>query len=111
MTDQELTGTVALVTGASSGIGEATARELARRGAAVAIGARRKERLDALAQEIEQAGGRALAIQTDVTDEDQARRLVAETVSSSAGWTPSSTTPASCCSGRSRTRPSRSGTG
>ena len=80
MTDQELNGTVALVTGASSGIGEATARELARRGAAVAIGARRKERLDALAEEIEQAGGRALAIQTDVTDQDQARALVADTV-------------------------------
>jgi NADP-dependent 3-hydroxy acid dehydrogenase YdfG len=79
MTDQDLTGTVALVTGASSGIGAATARELARHGAAVAIGARRKERLDALAQEIEQAGGRALAIETDVTDPDQARRLVART--------------------------------
>ena len=57
MTD-ELNGTVALVTGASSGIGEATARELARRGAAVALGARRKQRLDALAQEIEDGGGR-----------------------------------------------------
>jgi NADP-dependent 3-hydroxy acid dehydrogenase YdfG len=77
---EELNATVALVTGASSGIGEATARELARRGAAVAIGARRKERLDALAREIEQAGGRALAIQTDVTDADQARALVAGTV-------------------------------
>jgi NADP-dependent 3-hydroxy acid dehydrogenase YdfG len=76
---EELNETVALVTGASSGIGEATARELARRGAAVAIGARRKERLDALAREIEQAGGRALAIEADVTDEAQARRLVAQT--------------------------------
>jgi NADP-dependent 3-hydroxy acid dehydrogenase YdfG len=78
MTD-ELNATVALVTGASSGIGEATARELARRGAAVALGARRKQRLDALAHEIEQAGGRALAIEADVTDQDQARRLVAYT--------------------------------
>ena len=78
MTD-ELNGTVALVTGASSGIGEATARELARRGAAVALGARRKQRLDALAKEIEDGGGRALAIETDVTDEAQARRLVAYT--------------------------------
>ena len=76
---EDLNGTVALVTGASSGIGEATARELARRGAAVAIGARRKQRLDALAQEIEDAGGRALAIEADVTDADQARRLVAYT--------------------------------
>jgi NADP-dependent 3-hydroxy acid dehydrogenase YdfG len=67
---EDLEGTVALVTGASSGIGAATARELARRGAAVAIGARRKQRLDALAEEIEAA---------DVTDRDQARRLVAYT--------------------------------
>jgi NADP-dependent 3-hydroxy acid dehydrogenase YdfG len=77
---ERLDGTVALVTGASSGIGDATARELARRGAAVAIAARRRDRLDALAQEIEQAGGSALAIEADVTDQEQARRLVAETV-------------------------------
>src|SRR4051794_26390788 len=77
---ERLDGTVALVTGASSGIGEATARELARRGAAVALGARRKARLDALAHDIEQAGGRALAIECDVTDRDHARRLVADAV-------------------------------
>ena len=79
MTD-ELNATVALVTGASSGIGAATARELARRGAAVVIAARRRDRLEALAQEIEQAGGRALAIETDVTDQEQVKRLIAETV-------------------------------
>ncbi|MEA2138620.1 MAG: hypothetical protein QOG56_1770 [Solirubrobacteraceae bacterium] len=78
--DQELQGTVALVTGASSGIGEATARRLAALGAAVAIGARRKQRLDRLALEIEQAGGRALAVEADVTDRDQAQALVAQTV-------------------------------
>jgi len=77
---ERLDGTVALVTGASSGIGEAAARELARHGAAVAIAARRKERLDALAREIEAAGGTALAIEADVTDEAQARALVATTV-------------------------------
>jgi NADP-dependent 3-hydroxy acid dehydrogenase YdfG len=77
---ERLDGTVALVTGASSGIGEATARELARHGAAVAIAARRKERLDALASEIKAAGGTALAIEADVTDEEQARALVATTV-------------------------------
>jgi NADP-dependent 3-hydroxy acid dehydrogenase YdfG len=75
-----LQGTVALVTGASSGIGEATARVLASHGAAVAVAARRKDRLDRLAGEIEEAGGRALAIAADVTDRDQAQALVAETV-------------------------------
>jgi len=77
---ERLDGTVALVTGASSGIGEAAARELAQRGAAVAIAARRTDRLDALAREIEQAGGSALTIEADVTDQEQVRRLVDETV-------------------------------
>jgi NADP-dependent 3-hydroxy acid dehydrogenase YdfG len=77
---ERLDGTVALVTGASSGIGEAAARELARHGAAVAIAARRKDRLDALAQEIERDGGTALAIDADVTDQEQVRRLVDETI-------------------------------
>jgi NADP-dependent 3-hydroxy acid dehydrogenase YdfG len=77
---QALSNTVALVTGASSGIGAATARELAGRGAAVAVAARRKDRLDALAEEIGQAGGRAEAIESDVTDQAQARQLVADTV-------------------------------
>ena len=75
-----LEGTVALVTGASSGIGEATARTLASQGAAVAIVARRKDRLDELANEIERNGGRALAIETDVTDRAQANAAVARTV-------------------------------
>jgi NADP-dependent 3-hydroxy acid dehydrogenase YdfG len=77
---ERLDGTVALVTGASSGIGEATARALAREGAAVALAARRKDRLDALAAEIEQAGGRALAIEADITDRDQAVETVRRTV-------------------------------
>ena len=70
-----LDGTVALVTGASSGIGEATARALARAGARVAMAARRKERLDALAAEID-----ALAIEADITDRDQAIGVVRRTV-------------------------------
>jgi NADP-dependent 3-hydroxy acid dehydrogenase YdfG len=77
---ERLNGTVALVTGASSGIGEATARVLASHGAAVAIAARRKDRLDALAAEIRDAGGRALAVECDVTDQEQAIGLVEETV-------------------------------
>jgi NADP-dependent 3-hydroxy acid dehydrogenase YdfG len=76
----ELSGTVALVTGASSGIGEATARALAARGAAVALAARRKDRLERLAGEIEGAGGRALVLPTDVTDAGQARAAVQSTV-------------------------------
>ena len=79
MADQ-LNGTVALVTGASSGIGEASARALAGAGAAVAIAARRKGRLDELATEIEQGGGRALTIETDVTDQEQAIAAVERTV-------------------------------
>jgi clavulanate-9-aldehyde reducatase len=71
-----LEGRVAAITGASSGIGEATALELARAGAAVAVGARRKDRLESLVQRIESDGGRALAIEVDVTDEGQARSFV-----------------------------------
>ena len=77
---QTLTGTVALVTGASSGIGEATALALATQGAAVAVVARRKDRLEELAERIEAAGGKALVIEADVTDEQQAQQAVAQTV-------------------------------
>ena len=75
-----LDGTVALVTGASSGIGAATARYLANAGATVTIAARRADRLAELADEITKAGGRALIHQTDVTDPIQARAMVETTV-------------------------------
>jgi len=71
-----LDGKVAAITGASSGIGEATAVALAGAGAAVALGARRKDRLDALAERISSDGGRAVAIEADIADEQQARGFV-----------------------------------
>src|SRR6476469_4805303 len=76
---RRLEGTVALVTGASSGIGEATARALAAEGAAVALVARRTDRIESLARELSKNGGRALAITTDVTVEQQARDAVDRT--------------------------------
>jgi len=75
-----LDGTVALITGASSGIGEATARALAARGAKVAVAARRLERLERLASEIGGEGHTALAIQSDITDQEQAIAAVDRTV-------------------------------
>jgi NADP-dependent 3-hydroxy acid dehydrogenase YdfG len=79
-TDAVLSGTVALVTGASSGIGEATAKRLAAEGAAVAVAARRNDRLEKLVEEIDDAGGKALAIEADVTDRAAAEALVERTV-------------------------------
>jgi NAD(P)-dependent dehydrogenase (short-subunit alcohol dehydrogenase family) len=73
---QSLAGKVALVTGASSGIGHASARLFAREGAAVVVSARRQTELRALVTAIEAEGGRAVALAGDVTDEDHARALV-----------------------------------
>ncbi|NYJ73671.1 SDR family oxidoreductase [Allobranchiibius huperziae] len=73
-------GKVVAITGASSGIGEATALELAGRGAAVVLGARRTDRLEVLAGRIRADGGRAQIVATDVTRRADLRRLVAVAV-------------------------------
>ncbi|MDE2047574.1 MAG: SDR family oxidoreductase [Betaproteobacteria bacterium] len=69
-------GKVVVITGASSGLGEAAARMLAAQGATVALGARRTERLDALVAQITAGGGKAMAQATDVTDRAQVQALV-----------------------------------
>src|SRR4051794_12562753 len=80
-----LAGKVALVTGASSGIGEGTALALAAAGASVAVSARRADRLEGLVRRIEAAGGRALALPGDMTIEADAARVVEETVAKLGG--------------------------
>ena len=75
MTEKRLAGKVALVTGASSGIGEATALALAWEGATVAVVARRAERLQTLVRRIGEAGGQTLALVTDISS-DRAPQVV-----------------------------------
>ena len=79
MTDRPLDGAVALVTGASSGIGEATALALAAHGATVAIAARRRDRLESLAERLEGNGATALVIEADLTDPTQAEAAINRT--------------------------------
>ena len=74
----DLTGKYALVVGASSGIGAQYARALAEQGATVAVAARRKERLEALCQEIAEAGGKAIAVSVDVSSEESILNCVDE---------------------------------
>ena len=72
----KLDGKVAVITGASSGIGEATAEALAAEGASVVVAARREERLSDLVERINGNGGKALSVECDVTDEEQAHDLI-----------------------------------
>jgi NADP-dependent 3-hydroxy acid dehydrogenase YdfG len=75
-------GKVVVITGASSGLGEAAARHLSAQGASVVLGARRTDRLQTLADELTRRGGKALALATDVTQRDQVERLVDTAVKS-----------------------------
>src|SRR3974390_491545 len=74
--NENIQGKVIVITGASSGLGEAAARLLAAQGAPVALGARRQDRIQALARELTGAGGKAIAVTTDVTDRTQVQRLL-----------------------------------
>ena len=76
-----ITGKVVAITGASSGIGEATARVLSERGARVVLGARRVDRLEGVAAELRERGGQAVVCATDVTRRDDLERLVGTAVS------------------------------
>ena len=78
--DQTLKGKVAVVTGASSGIGEATARELASRGASVVLASRAVEKLEALQREISASDDLALAVETDVSDRDSVEAMIGRAV-------------------------------
>jgi NADP-dependent 3-hydroxy acid dehydrogenase YdfG len=69
-------GKIVVITGASSGLGEATARELSAQGATIVLGARRADRIKSLADELTRRGGRALAVPTDVIHSEQVKKLV-----------------------------------
>ena len=73
---QGIKNKIVVVTGASSGLGEATARLLSAQGATVVLGARRADRLQSLAKDLESRGGKALALTTDVTRREQVKALV-----------------------------------
>lgn len=74
--NENIAGKVVVITGASSGLGEATARLLAKAGATVVLGARRADRIEALASELTSTGAKALAVATDVVNREQVQNLV-----------------------------------
>jgi len=74
--NNNIEGKVVVITGASSGLGEATARLLSAQGATIVLGARRVDRIQAIVDELTNSGGKALAVATDVTDPDQVKALV-----------------------------------
>ncbi|WP_198953616.1 SDR family oxidoreductase [Rhodopirellula sp. MGV] len=76
MSNQNISGKVVVITGASSGLGEATARHLAAAGAIVVLAARREDRINELAKELTDGGAKAIAVKTDVTDSVQVKHLV-----------------------------------
>ena len=76
MLSQNIEGKVVVITGASSGLGAATARLLSSEGAAVVLAARRVDRIEALAEELTEKGGKALAAATDVANREQVKALV-----------------------------------
>lgn len=75
---KNIEGKVVVITGASSGLGESTARHLAELGATVVLGARRKDRLDSIVKDIAAKGGKALAVTVDVTNRKQVNALIQE---------------------------------
>ena len=79
---ENIQGKVIVITGASSGLGEATARRLSAEGATVVLGARRADRLQRLTKEFEAKGGKSLAVTVDVTDKTQVKKLVDSAVES-----------------------------
>ncbi|MBW8523507.1 SDR family oxidoreductase [Chryseobacterium chendengshani] len=78
--EENIKNKVIIITGASSGMGEAAAKHLAKLGAIVVLGARRKDRIEKLAKQITDDGGKALGIAADVTNREQMKNLAAETV-------------------------------
>jgi NADP-dependent 3-hydroxy acid dehydrogenase YdfG len=77
---KNIEGKVVVITGASSGLGESTARYLAKLGATIVLGARRKDRLDAIVKDIQANGGKALAVEVDVTKRAEVEGLVKKAI-------------------------------